>query len=740
MRFVILGGGAVTTELYLPALRAMGRLADVTVVDREPAAHQAVFAAASFVRDDYRSWLDAQPVVRENACLVVALPNQLHVEASRLGLANGWNVLCEKPLALEARDCADLAAMAERSGRRLLVAMSRRYLASLRLAREMVTTGELGAVRAIEIRDCVPFAWRPRSFAFFAREAGGVLADMGVHYLDYVETLLGPLMPVAYEDDARGGIEASAAFRLRAVDVPISMRLSRLRETGAWLRIRCTRGEVLVEKTRESDVLVRMPGRPARRIVVERPFEDAGWPSGFIGSYAQMLSDVERAIAGAPSAIATAADAGRTAALIEWAYARRPAHTAPIACPVGSRSSGRMLVTGGTGFIGGHLVERLATNGAAVRVAARTPGRCANVARFPVALCPIELLDRRSVAAAVEGCRIVYHLACGRDGPDPARITIEGTRNVVEAAIAAGAACVVVLSSMYVFGFPRTNAPVDESFSYRPFGGEYGRSKAKMERWCLARARTSGRTRIVVLVPTCVLGPGGGAYTTLPVDLARKGQLCWIDGGRGAANYVYVDNLVDAMLLAAEKPAAHGERFIVNDGTVTWRELLGPLVAPLGATVPDIPLADFARLPRYGFPFRARDLLNAIVEAPEVRRVAKRSALVRQAFARLQSMKDGACAASPRTIQPAGPIDEAPPAWLAELFTSRQTRFSAAKARAVLGWRSRVELVTAQAATVAWLVESGRLPATDDVHDIHDVDDVDPGRHGSTQRASLGHV
>ena len=131
------------------------------------------------------------------------------------------------------------------------------------------------------------------------------------------------------------------------------------------------------------------------------------------------------------------------------------------------------------------------------------------------------------------------------------------------------------------FGFPETGTSVDETFPYSPYGGEYGQSKAAMERWCLKRAETSGSTRIVVLNPTSVFGPGGGAFTTLPVRLAQGGQFCWIEGGRGVCNYTYVANVVDAILAAASVRAAHGRRFIINDGHMSWKAFLSPLVEPV---------------------------------------------------------------------------------------------------------------------------------------------------------------
>jgi len=379
-----------------------------------------------------------------------------------------------------------------------------------------------------------------------------------------------------------------------------------------------------------------------------------------------------------------------------------------------------VLVTGATGFIGGHLIERLSTGDAAIRVTARSPGSCANVARYPVEIAPTDLLDKQQVRAAVAGVRTVYHLAYGREGPEAAMVTIEGTKNVVEAAIEERADCVVVLSTMYVFGFPDSAGPVDESFPYRPYGGEYGRSKAAMERWCLNRARQNSHTRIVVLNPTCVFGPGGAAYTMLPVKLARQGQFCWIEGGRGSCNYTYVTNLVDALLQAAIVPEAAGERFIINDGCTTWRQFLGPLVSPLGDGFPDYTPKELKALPRFGPPFKLRDLISAAATAQEVRRALKRSASVRRLFS---GMRDHVLPRVPlwprrQEVVSAGAADVSaasslPPDWLALLYGPATSGFSADKARRILNWTPRVAFETAQDETIHWLKDAGYIPDLD---------------------------
>src|SRR5262249_30911310 len=284
---------------------------------------------------------------------------------------------------------------------------------------------ELGRVLSIVVQDCAPLGWRPSSFAFFSRAAGGILADMGVHYLDYFDTLVGALKPLSYADDAKGGTESGLRYTLVAGDIPIDMRLSRISQLGSYIRINCERGEIHINKADENGLIVTPLGSLSRRISAEEPFDDAAWPSDFHGSFCQMLADFERAIAGRATRIADAEDAERTAALIEWAYEQRRCNVPTVTMRTAQSSDrAKVLVTGGTGFIGGHLVDRLSSQVSDIRITARIPGKCANISRYPVEIVPTNLLDMNSVCAAVAGARIVYHLAYGNDGNDPAQITI----------------------------------------------------------------------------------------------------------------------------------------------------------------------------------------------------------------------------------------------------------------------------------------------------------------------------
>ena len=252
-RLVILGAGSVVHEYYLPALSMMGKLAAVEVVDANPEAISALqrrFPGAQYRCGNYEAILGDSEMRCGNDGVIVALPNALHVEASEGALSSGFHVLCEKPLALSVSDCTRLAKIAAENRRNLKVAMSRRYLPALMAATELMSSGELGVPLRIEVTDCAPFLWRPRTFSFFEPAAGGILADMGVHYLDYLGTLIGALEPVSYEDDFRGGVESAFTYDLRAGDVSIHMGLSRMAVSGAEIRFACEKGIIRIKKSK----------------------------------------------------------------------------------------------------------------------------------------------------------------------------------------------------------------------------------------------------------------------------------------------------------------------------------------------------------------------------------------------------------------------------------------------------------------------------------------------------------
>lgn len=711
-RYLILGGGAVVTEFHLPALAKLGWIESVRVADVSAEAVRRVakqFPDVDVFEADYHAALD-QATGAPTDGVIVALPNAYHEDAVTQAMALGFDVLCEKPLALSREACERLASAAKASKRVLAVGMVRRFLPSVQALRRGLAAGWIGDIQSIEARDGGPFEWASESGQYFRPENAGVVANLGVHLLDLIEYVSGPPAPRRYWDDWGGGVEANAEFVLdTAAGAPVRVLLSYTHELEHTLRLRGTRGEIWIDHHSDRAYLRAADAKLDAQLHAAQPFARGAWPPTLLSSFLEQFADFHSAIVQRRAPCATAREAARTAGLIDWAYAH---HTRPVSVqvagprPAASFGEGRIVVTGGTGFVGGHLIEALAEAGARdVFVPVRSYQTGANAGRFPVRLARVSLLDRRALRPAMEGARHVFHLAFGRDGADAARVTVEGTKRVVEAAIEAGVESVVVVSTTAVLGDPGATGG-DESLPYAP-RNEYERLKAEAERWALARAADSGGTRIVVINAACVYGPRGRTFTELPARLLRDRALCWIDDGRGVVNHVFVRNLVDVLLLAATHPSAHGQRFIASDGATTWRaffiELFGRRVDRLSSYTRD----ELDRLARAQTP-GLKDLARAVVNNAEMWRVvrenpslARAKRLARHATPRLYQRALGARQTSHREAGTEAPV--VPPVWIADLYGPSETTLSADKARHAFGWTPRIDLVRGQTISREWL-------------------------------------
>ncbi len=248
-----------------------------------------------------------------------------------------------------------------------------------------------------------------------------------------------------------------------------------------------------------------------------------------------------------------------------------------------------VLVTGGTGFIGGRLAERLVVeHGARVRALVRSFGRAARLARFPIELVAGDLVSAEAVDRAVDGCDYVFHCAYGSDGEDDARrvVNVQGTTNVLEAALRHHCRRVVHVSTVTVYGDTPDGA-LDESAPRRKTGFAYADSKIEAEQRAFQYFNRG--LSVAVVQPTVVYGPFGSTWTTKPLQLLKTGKVILVDGGAGLANLVYVDDVVTAMLTAAVHEAANGQAFLVSGASpTTWREFYAAYEAMLGtgSTVP----------------------------------------------------------------------------------------------------------------------------------------------------------
>ncbi len=249
-----------------------------------------------------------------------------------------------------------------------------------------------------------------------------------------------------------------------------------------------------------------------------------------------------------------------------------------------AQNASTVLVTGATGFIGGRLVERLILEeGARVRVLLRDFAHAPRVARFPVEMIGGSVTDLDAVNRAAAGCDVIVHCAFGNSGtPEEKRAaTIAGTEAVAEAARRAGVKRLVHLSTISVYGLPG-DGDLDETAPRRFCGDPY--SDAKIEAECLVLAcHEKHGLPVAVLQPTIVYGPLSGPWTLAPLHQLKHERVVLVDGGGGLCNAVYVDDVVDAILLATTREEAVGQAFLISgDGPVTWRHFYGAFEEMLG--------------------------------------------------------------------------------------------------------------------------------------------------------------
>lgn len=243
------------------------------------------------------------------------------------------------------------------------------------------------------------------------------------------------------------------------------------------------------------------------------------------------------------------------------------------------------LITGASGFIGGRLAKRLSDEGYAVRCLVRASSDTSRLEQLDVQLTVGDLTDADSLMRATAGCQYVLH--CGALVSDWAttqeivRINVGGTRSLLDAALATSIERFVHFSSTDIYGYP-DRSQTDETYTPTRFRNWYAQTKLEAEAE-VRRAERENALTTVILRPATVYGPGS---VDVVGEIARaiKGRhMLLIDRGRPLAGLCYIDNLLDAAVLALQHEAAPGEAFNVSDGLdVTWKQFTDGLAGGLG--------------------------------------------------------------------------------------------------------------------------------------------------------------
>lgn len=325
----------------------------------------------------------------------------------------------------------------------------------------------------------------------------------------------------------------------------------------------------------------------------------------------------------------------------------------------------QVLITGATGYIGHRLAERLVQEeGMQVRALVRSPNKAQRLAALGCAIVPGDITDPAALHRAAENCQVIFHAAAWvseRGHKDEVwAVNVTGTQNVVDAARAAQVQRLVHVSSCAVYG-SRQTFNIDETTPTRLSGNLYADSKVAAEE-VVWRAYQQDHLPVALARASQVYGLGSPQFTLRPVEMIRQGKLLLIDGGRHLCKPIYIDNLIDGLILCAKVEAAIGEAFNFTDGDpVPWRDFFGMYATMLGKKLPSVPYR-VAWLAALGMELQAR-------------LAGKQASLNRRAIKALRS----------------------------------NNSFSNHKAREVLGWQPSVDLREGMHRTEIWLRAGGYL-------------------------------
>lgn len=252
------------------------------------------------------------------------------------------------------------------------------------------------------------------------------------------------------------------------------------------------------------------------------------------------------------------------------------------------------LVTGASGFLGGHLAETLIDQGEEVFVLVRSSSNTSHLAHLPVRPVICNLADSESLLRAVKPMTRIFHCAaCSTDwAPWNTYFTanVTGTENLLAASMQApNLERFVHVSTTDVYGYP--DVPCDETAPAMDAGLPYNQTK-RLGELAVSKAHRQSGLPTTIVRPATIYGPRGADFTREIASLLRYRLMATINGGVARGGFIYVQNVADAMIKASVTPAGAGESYNIADATnATWADYLRLFADALGYALPWIDLS-----------------------------------------------------------------------------------------------------------------------------------------------------
>jgi 2-alkyl-3-oxoalkanoate reductase len=594
-RVGIIGAGYVSAH-HLRALKSLPAVEVVGIADLDLSRAEAI--AKSFQLP--RAYGCVEDLLASGVDVVhVLTPPAVHAKLSIQALEAGVHVLVEKPMAETPQQCEQMMAAATASKRVLGVVHSARLDPIVLRGVEIAQNGGIGKVLSLDFHRSSDYpAWPgggrlPPQY----RKGSYPFQDLGVHGLAIAEAFLGDVKSADIDFHSTGS-DANLMFDEWTATVDCERGQARL--YLSW-NVRPIRSQVLVHGTRgvmQIDCFLQtcyvtnlLPGpkfaspvicamRNAAASLYQVPRNVLRFITGSLPGAPGIHKNVHAFYAaleqGTPVPVSPEEGYRIVAAIASACDEADSQRDAARQTQLRPRPPVDVLVTGAGGFLGSTLVRRLVQEGAKVR---------AGVHRIPKNPLPEveyvagDLGDPEYIDNLVAGASTVFHVGAAMKGSpaDFQRGTVVGTQNVIDACLKHGVCRVVYVSSLSVLehAVPRAEK-VTESWPLEPradLRGAYTKTKLDAEQMILTAAREKGLPAFVVR-PGVIFGPG--VEPSSPAgSFAMFGR--WIVVGNGSLllPLVYVDDVVDALLLGSSQPGLEGKLVnIVDPALITQREFI----------------------------------------------------------------------------------------------------------------------------------------------------------------------